>query len=107
MILSRLSRETKDRLSIKPVLNHGMTYKIPEQPENSFRLKIELNTPAPRLDVVMMDALKQQTENMELKLISKAHLKRLFNEKKILIKGQNAKPKSMLNTGITYIDILL
>jgi hypothetical protein len=89
------------------MLNQGMTYKIPEQPENSFRVKIELSAPEPRLDLVILDALKQQTENMELKLISKAHLKRLFTEKKVLIKGQNAKPKSMLNTGITYIDILL
>ncbi len=84
-----------------------MTYKIPEQPENSFRIKIELDTPEPRLDVVLMDALLNQNENETFSTISKAHLKRLFNDKKVLIKGQNAKPKSTLNSGTTYIDILL
>jgi hypothetical protein len=84
-----------------------MTYKIPEQPENSFRVALELEATAPRLDYVLMDALKKQTENEELNLISKAHLKRLFTDKKILIKGQNAKPKSTVNSGTTYIDILL
>ncbi len=84
-----------------------MTYTVPEKPENSFRVVIELETPEPRLDKVLMDALKKQNDNAELNLISKAHLKRLFTEKKVLIKGQNAKAKSTLNSGITYIDILL
>ncbi len=84
-----------------------MTYKIPEQPENSFRITLELETPEPRLDTVLMDALKNQNENEELNLISKTHLKKLFTEKRVLIKGQNAKAKSPLNSGVTYIDILL
>ena len=84
-----------------------MTYKIPEQPSNSFRVTLELENPEPRLDAVLMDALQKQTENQELNLISKTHLKKLFTEKKVLIKGQNAKAKSPLNSGITYIDILL
>ena len=84
-----------------------MTYKIPVQPENSFRITLELEAPGPRLDIVLMDALKQQNENETLGLISKAHLKRLFTEKKVLIKGQSAKAKSTINSGITYIDILL
>lgn len=84
-----------------------MTYKTPEQPENSFRVTLELEAPEPRLDKILLDALKAQNENEELKLISKAHLKRLFTEKKVLIKGQNAKAKSPIHTGITYIDILL
>lgn len=84
-----------------------MTYKIPTQPENSFRVKLELDESASRLDSVLIDALKKQSENEEFSNISKAHLKRLFNEKKILIKGQNAKPKSPINSGTTYIDILL
>ncbi|MCO4755293.1 MAG: hypothetical protein KC478_12480 [Bacteriovoracaceae bacterium] len=84
-----------------------MNYKIPEQPENSFRVTVELEAPQPRLDVVLMNALKEQDENEALQLISKAHLKRLFTEKKVLIKGQNAKPKSTINSGTTYIDILL
>ena len=84
-----------------------MTYKIPEQPENSFRVTLELDTPADRLDVVLMDALKLQDENDDLKTISKARMKKFFQEKKVLIKGQPAKPKSSANSGTTYVDILL
>jgi len=84
-----------------------MTYKIPEQPENSFRIILELESKEPRLDSVLMEALKAQNENEELNQISKLHLKRLFNEKKILIKGQNAKAKSSVNSGTTYVDVLL
>lgn len=84
-----------------------MTYTIPEQPENSFRITLDLKTPEDRLDIVLISAIKQQDENETLKNISKAHLKRLFSEKKVLIKGQSAKAKSSVNSGITYIDILL
>ena len=84
-----------------------MTYKIPMQPKNSFRVTLNLKTPEERLDLILIEALKQQNENETLSRISKAQLKRLFNEKKILIKGQNAKAKSPINSGITYIDILL
>jgi uncharacterized FlgJ-related protein len=84
-----------------------MTYTIPTQPENSFRVTLELETPETRLDIVLIEALKKQSENETLSLISKAQLKKLFTEKKVLIKGQNAKPKSPINSGITYIDILL
>ena len=87
------------------MLRKRMTYKIPQQPENSFRVTLDLQAPQPRLDIVLIDALKQQNES--LSGISKTHLKRLFNEKKVLIKGQNAKAKSTVNSGITYIDILL
>ena len=45
------------------MLNQGMTYKIPEQPENSFRITIELETAESRLDTVLLDALNKQTEN--------------------------------------------
>jgi hypothetical protein len=89
------------------MLRKRMTYKTPQQPENSFRVTLELQAPQPRLDIVLLDALKQQNENESLSSISKAHLKRLFTEKKVLIKGQNAKVKSPINSGITYIDILL
>lgn len=84
-----------------------MTYKIPEKPENSFRVTLNLESSQERLDIPLMEALKKQVENTELSLISKAHLKRLFNEKRVLIKGQNAKAKSPVNSGTTYIDILL
>lgn len=84
-----------------------MTYKIPEKPENSFRVTLNLNTPEIRLDSVLLEALKKQTESEEMSLISKTYLKKLFLEKKVLIKGQVAKPKSSLNPGTTFIDILL
>lgn len=84
-----------------------MTYKTPEQPENSFRIILDLEDKADRLDVVLIDALKAQNENEELSSVSKAHMKRLFVDKKVLIKGQNAKPKSPINKGKTYVDILL
>ena len=84
-----------------------MTYTIPTQPENSFRLTLELQEPQERLDIILIDALKKQSENEALSNISKTQLKKLFSEKKVLIKGQNAKPKSPINSGVTYIDILL
>ena len=77
------------------------------QPENSFRVTLDLERPKERLDYILIDTLKQQNENETLSRISKAQLKRLFSEKKVLIKGQNAKAKSPINSGITYIDILL
>jgi len=84
-----------------------MNYKIPEQPVNSFRVTLELTEPAPRLDIVLLEALKNQSENEALKLMSKTHLKKLFIEKNIFIKGQNAKAKSSINSGTTYIDIII
>ncbi|MBT4792522.1 MAG: hypothetical protein HON90_13200 [Halobacteriovoraceae bacterium] len=84
-----------------------MNYKTPAQPQNSFRITLELEESEPRLDSVLLDALKKQKENETLSLMSKTLLKKLFIEKKILIKGQNAKAKSPVNVGTTYIDILL
>jgi hypothetical protein len=84
-----------------------MTYKTPPQPENSFRVTLDLDTPQASLDGVLLEALYNQTENESLHHISKTHFKKLFAEKKIFIKGQNAKAKSPINSGITHIDILL
>lgn len=84
-----------------------MTYTIPTPPENSFRITLELQAKADRLDTVLFEALKQQTENEALNAISKAQFKKLFTDKKVMIKGQNAKAKSPINSGTTYIDILL
>ncbi|MBT3583657.1 MAG: hypothetical protein HN509_02015 [Halobacteriovoraceae bacterium] len=84
-----------------------MTYKTPQQPENSFRVTLELQERQPRLDGPLMDALTGQTENVTFQHITKTHLKRLFTKKKVLIKGQNAKATSTVNSGTTYIDILL
>ena len=84
-----------------------MTFNIPEKPENSFRVILELQAPEPRLDTILMDALKKQDENQDLKNISKIQFKKLFTEKKVLIKGQSAKAKSSIHSGTTYVDILL
>jgi hypothetical protein len=84
-----------------------MTFQAPAKPDNSFRVTLDLDNKQDRLDVVLLDALKKQDENEELKLISKIQFKRLFSDKKVLIKGQNAKAKSPVNSGVTYVDILL
>ena len=84
-----------------------MNYTIPAQPENSFRVTLNLESSVDRLDYVLFDALKLQNENEVLNGISKTYLKKLFTEKKVFIKGQRAKAKSAINSGITYIDILL
>ncbi|MBH47132.1 MAG: hypothetical protein CME71_03075 [Halobacteriovorax sp.] len=84
-----------------------MNYTIPTPPENSFRITLELDARADRLDSVLLEALKKQSDNLALQEISKAQFKKLFTDKKVLIKGQNAKAKSPINSGTTYIDILL
>jgi hypothetical protein len=84
-----------------------MTFKTPEVPENSFRVILELEERETRIDVILMDALKKQTENKELMSISKGQLKKLFTDKKVLIKGQSAKAKSAVSAGVTCVDILL
>lgn len=78
----------------------------PAQPENSFRIAIELEHPESRMDNVLLNALREQNENAELKNISRSALKELFNEKRIMIKGQRAKSSSALAKGTTYVDIL-
>jgi hypothetical protein len=88
-------------------MNNETTIKIPEQPENSIRIILELDVPESRLDLVLLEACKKQTENETLNLMSKTHLKKLFGEKKVLIKGQSAKAKSSVNRGVTYVDILV
>lgn len=81
--------------------------KIPEQPANSFRIILNLDFPESRMDNVLLNALREQDENLTLKHISRGALKELFNEKKIMIKGQRAKSNSSLAKGTTYVDILL
>lgn len=83
-----------------------MTIKIPTQPKNSFRVILELNLGASRIDAVLMDALRNQTANLDLKNISRAQFKKLFKEKRILIKDQPARSASSLSPGTTYVDIL-
>jgi hypothetical protein len=79
---------------------------LPEQPANSFRIALTLEYPEARMDNVLLNALRAQSENEKLKNISRGALKDLFNNKRILIKGQRAKSNSALAKGITYVDIL-
>lgn len=79
---------------------------IPEKPSQSFRVTLTLEYPESRMDNVLLSALREQNENEELKKISRAALKELFNQKKVMIKGQRAKSNSSLAKGTTYVDIL-
>lgn len=78
----------------------------PAQPENSFRIALNVPYGESRMDNVLLDALRAQDENAALKAISRAALKDLFGTKKIMIKGQRAKSSSALAKGTTYVDIL-
>ena len=77
----------------------------PKKPENAFRIKLDL-THRTRLDTVLLEALKTQDENSELKNISRGKLKELFKKKSIQIKGQNALPSSLIAVGSTFVDVL-
>lgn len=79
---------------------------IPPQANNSFRIVLELNRAEKRLDSVLLQALRDQNENINLKNISRVAFKELFKSSKVLIKGQNAKTSSALAKGTTYVDIL-
>lgn len=79
---------------------------IPEKPANSFRVVLNLDHPESRMDNVLLNALREQDDNITLKNISRGALKDLFTNKKILIKGQRAKSNSSLAKGTTYVDIL-
>lgn len=83
-----------------------MSENIPPQPANSFRIVLDLNRPENRLDNILLQAIKQQNENLTLREISRTAFKELFNTGKIQIKGQNARPSSGIAKGITYVDIL-
>jgi hypothetical protein len=83
-----------------------MTNSEPVRPPNSFRIALNLEHPESRMDNVLLNALREQDENPTLRNISRGALKQLFNDKKILIKGQRAKSNSALAKGTTYVDIL-
>lgn len=78
----------------------------PTQPENSFRIALNLEYPESRMDNVLLAALREQNENETLKSVSRTQLKDMFLNKKIMIKGQRAKSSSALAKGTTYVDIL-
>ena len=82
-----------------------MTAMIPDQPPQSYRVVLTLPFSA-RLDGVLMQALRAQDDVLELKNLSRAAFKELFKNKRIMIKGQNAKPASDIAKGDTYVDIL-
>jgi hypothetical protein len=79
---------------------------IPPQPPKSFRVTLEVHTKNDRLDNILLAALRGQGENLDLQNISRTKFKELFMKGKIQIKGQNARPSSSINRGITYVDIL-
>jgi hypothetical protein len=79
---------------------------MPPPVPGAYRVKLVMNSRQPRLDVHLLEAIRGQDENPELKRISRTQFKRLFDEKKILIKGQPAKPSSSLNTGTTWVDVV-
>lgn len=79
---------------------------VPPVPENSFRIILKQISSGDRLDSALMKALRDQDEDPTFKTITRAQFKDLFHQKKVLIKGQPAKPASTLSSGTTYIDIL-
>ena len=83
-----------------------MENNIPPQPPDSFRVVLETYSAQKRLDVVLLEALRAQNENLNLREISRTQFKDLFNNGKIQIKGQNARPSSGVAKGTTYVDIL-
>lgn len=83
-----------------------MNNTVPALPANAFRVTLDLSYGESRMDNVLLEALRNQDENITLKNISRSGLKNLFNQKKIMIKGQRAKCSSALAKGITYVDIL-
>ena len=79
---------------------------VPATIPNAFRITLNLDYSETRMDNVLLAALRAQDDNKKLKEISRSALKDLFNEKKILIKGQRAKSSSALAKGTTYVDIV-
>ncbi len=79
---------------------------IPPIPPNSFRVVLEQAFKGGRLDSALMEALRNQARNLDLKNITRTQFKALFDEKRVVIKGQPAKPSSTLAGGTTYIDLL-
>jgi len=78
----------------------------PAKMPNAYRITLNLEFAESRMDNILLNALRAQEENPRLKAISRAALKDLFTNKKIMIKGQRAKSNSALAKGVTYVDIL-
>ena len=89
-------------------MSHSDLSFIPKEvPKNSFRVALELTSAQRRLDQVLLDALRNQKENLALKNITRTEFKILFSKKKIRIKGQPALPSSGIAAGTTWVDVLL
>ncbi len=84
-----------------------MTDYIPPQPKDTFRILLTTVRAEKRLDNVLLMALREQDEDINLKHISRTAFKDLFTNKKVFIKGQNARASSAVAKGETYVDILL
>jgi hypothetical protein len=79
---------------------------VPPQPAGSTRITLLLERRSDRLDGILLEAMRQQSENKKLRDISRSALKALFSAHKILIKGQPARPSPSIATGTTYVDVL-
>ena len=79
---------------------------IPPRPPKSYRIVLELSRSEKRLDTVLLAAIKQCNDNLNLREISRTKYKELFNNGQIMIKGQRATPSSSVAKGTTYVDIL-
>lgn len=79
---------------------------VPPKPQKSFRIALESDTHASRLDNVLLAGLRAQSENQKLQSISRTQFKELFIKGKVQIKGQNARPSSTITRGTTFVDIL-
>jgi len=73
----------------------------------AFRVVITQSYKGARLDGELLRVLREQKDHLDLRNISREKFKKLFNDKKILIKGQPARPSSTLASGVTYVDILV
>ena len=80
--------------------------RIPQEQLGAYRIRLELKTPRPRLDQVLLEEIRKVQDNINLKTLSRSSLKELFKKKRIRIKGQAATPASSLAAGVTFIDIL-
>ena len=79
---------------------------VPAQPKNSYRVQLQLTSGVSRMDSVLMQALRAQNDVLELKNISREQFKKLFKDKRVLIKDQVARPSSALASGTTYVDLI-
>jgi ribosomal 50S subunit-recycling heat shock protein len=80
---------------------------IPPKPPKSYRIILDLPRAEKRLDGALLLAIRSIKDNLDLKNVSRTAFKTMFNEGKIQIKGQKARPSSAVAKGITYVDILL